>query len=195
MSLAIEFAEAVDKGSLKRAKALLAKGANPNTKPAGWTGPPIVLAVNAGHVAMVKWLLGLGVKKPKDLLGWVTYATRNTGKFHWLFHQLIAEGAKVNHADFQGVSAVFYPSDPKLLAILLEKGAKLDQRDDEGATPLHWAARYGASPEFFDMLLAHGAKLDAKDRRGKTPLHYAKAVGPYNRNTVKYLEAKAKKKP
>src|SRR5262249_32912784 len=58
MTLATDFADAVNNGDLALAKKLHKRGANPNTQPESYTGPPIVLAVNAGHEDVARWLLG-----------------------------------------------------------------------------------------------------------------------------------------
>ena len=64
---------------------------------------------------------------------------------------------------------------------LLDRGADIDARDDQGGTPLHWAAR--SCFEVGDRicrgivaaLLDRGADADARDVAGRTPLHLAAA--------------------
>lgn len=78
---------------------------------------------------------------------------------------------------------------------MLKAGAQIDQRDDQGCTPLHWAADRGSqqvqmdacelvsmyadgsdwelSPQVIKTLLAHGADVNAADIDGQTPLQYA----------------------
>ncbi|KAL3160023.1 hypothetical protein ABBQ38_010409 [Trebouxia sp. C0009 RCD-2024] len=55
---------------------------------------------------------------------------------------------------------------------MLKTGAQVDQRDDQGCTPLHWAADRG-SQQVIKTLLAHGADVNAADIDGQTPLQYA----------------------
>jgi ankyrin repeat protein len=56
------------------------------------------------------------------------------------------------------------------LQLLLEVGAELEQRDDDGRTPLFSAG----IPEMARLLLAAGARVDARDQTGATPLiHWA----------------------
>lgn len=50
--------------------------------------------------------------------------------------------------------------------------ARIAARDDEGWTPLHWAALYGHA-ECAGFLLAHGAEVDAVSAAGETPLMIA----------------------
>ncbi len=55
----------------------------------------------------------------------------------------------------------------------LAKGSDPQARDEDGLTPLHWAARHHDSPAVVKALLEAGADLTARDRRGGTPLHWA----------------------
>jgi len=55
---------------------------------------------------------------------------------------------------------------------LLESGIKPDSPDDDGWTPLHFAAQGNASV-VMTMLLDAGAPVDARDRHGNTPLSTA----------------------
>jgi hypothetical protein len=189
MSLTEEFATACSDGQLAKAKKLLAKGANPNRSPDGWTGPPIVLAMNAGHEGVTKWLLSLEVKKPKDLICWAAYdCGMFTGKFGWLMRQLIDEGANLNQStDYSGETPLFYLHDPKLVQLAIKKGANVDHRADDRSTPLHRQAKFGPH-EVIEILLAHGADLHAKDKKGKKPIAWAKEQGVYRKHTVKFLE-------
>jgi ankyrin repeat protein len=50
--------------------------------------------------------------------------------------------------------------------------ARVRASDDEGWTPLHWAALYGHA-ECVGFLIAHGAPVDAQSHKGETPLMIA----------------------
>jgi len=192
---AVALLEAVNRGNLAVAKKLVAQGADPNKRVDGWIGPPIEIAVNAGHEAMARWLLGLDVKLPRTLLQTAAYANSLWApKLAWLIRQLIEDGANVNHADDSGLTAMFMLRDPELIELALAHGGRLDVKAKDGSTPLHWAAR--AAPDaIVELLLDRGADIAAKDRAGKTALGYAKALGKYGKTTVALLSARMGKKP
>jgi len=66
--------------------------------------------------------------------------------------------------------------DEEATRILLDAGAKVNARDAEECTPLHWAAEYGHS-SIARILLQHGADVDARDHRQRTSLHRAAKRG------------------
>lgn len=66
----------------------------------------------------------------------------------------------------------------KTLEKFITDGAIVDERDNEGLTPLHHAAFMG-HPESISILLSHGANINAEDRAGWTPLHVAAFNGNF----------------
>ena len=56
----------------------------------------------------------------------------------------------------------------------LTSGADIKARDEDGETPLHWAARFNENPAVIAALLDAGADPEARDEAGKTPWDYAK---------------------
>jgi ankyrin repeat protein len=60
---------------------------------------------------------------------------------------------------------------PKIIQMLLDKGAKVNVADRNGVTPLMVSAELGMGG--FSLLLEHGAKVNVADSNGKTPLMYA----------------------
>jgi ankyrin repeat protein len=59
-----------------------------------------------------------------------------------------------------------------VLRILVENGAKLNERDIFGKTPLHYAAELGKS-RCIPFLLQKGGSIDIVDNHNKTPLGIA----------------------
>ena len=64
-----------------------------------------------------------------------------------------------------------------LIDSLVSKGAKVNQPDEYGSTPLHWACENGASVEVVQYLISKGVKVNQPNKGGWTPLHYACANG------------------
>ena len=57
----------------------------------------------------------------------------------------------------------------KLLQILLEQGANINQKDWEGSTPLHRAIKMGQDITVKELIML-GANLNLQDKKGQTPL-------------------------
>lgn len=91
--------------------------------------------------------------------------------------------AELNAKDEKGKTPLHHAASAgnnKFIGILLERGAKADEADTDGKTPLHYAS--AKNPESVNKLLKKGADANAKDNTGKTPLHYAAPGG--NESTI-----------
>jgi ankyrin repeat protein len=65
-------------------------------------------------------------------------------------------------------------ADRKAVQMLLDQGAAVNMPDDEGRTPLHWAAVNNAEDAgVVNDLLVNGATVNAQQKDGSTPLHIA----------------------
>lgn len=69
------------------------------------------------------------------------------------------------------------------IAILLDRGASIDEPNNEGTTPLMQAARCGRW-RVGALLLAHGADFQRRDKHGKNARDYALAAGNYRLLTM-----------
>lgn len=76
----------------------------------------------------------------------------------------------------QALQASASEGDILQLQKLLKEGCPIDGADEEGRTPLHWAADRGHL-EAARLLLAAGASVDKRDTEGQTALHYASICG------------------
>jgi ankyrin repeat protein len=52
---------------------------------------------------------------------------------------------------------------------LLDSGAEIEARNEDGSTPLIWAAQF-AQTDIFELLKSRGAKIGVRDKYGDTPL-------------------------
>ena len=60
--------------------------------------------------------------------------------------------------------------------LVVEGGANVDAKDENGDTPLHWAKRF-CEPYVLRMLVVEGgANVNITNKDGETPLHYAALV-------------------
>jgi ankyrin repeat protein len=62
-----------------------------------------------------------------------------------------------------------------IAALLIEQGAKVDEKDQFGNTALHLALRH---PDVVRLLLDSGADVNARNAMGNTPLHLAVKDAP-----------------
>jgi ankyrin repeat protein len=65
---------------------------------------------------------------------------------------------------------------PKLLSLLLDKGAAIDALSPNGTTPLMMAARYG-NEDGAHLLLAKGANAKLRNEKGLTAADFARTGG------------------
>ena len=59
----------------------------------------------------------------------------------------------------------------------LEAGGDVNGRNEEGETPLHWAAKRNGKRDVMAALLKAGADPNARNEKGSTPLHWAADSG------------------
>ncbi len=67
-------------------------------------------------------------------------------------------------------------ADSEIARYLIENGADLEARDDDGDTPLHWSAYYNRVVHG-ELLIASGASVSARNSLDYTPLRAAVASG------------------
>ena len=61
----------------------------------------------------------------------------------------------------------------KLIKLLLEKGANINDQDKYGYTVLIWACIMNNNIEAIKLLIEKGADINIQDKNGYTPLMYA----------------------
>ncbi|MEC9476508.1 MAG: ankyrin repeat domain-containing protein [Planctomycetota bacterium] len=72
------------------------------------------------------------------------------------------------------IAASSFSSTPEIVSLLLEKGAEIEAKDNDGWTPLMSAAGFSKTPEIVTLLLDAGADALAKDKAGKKAIDHAK---------------------
>ena len=131
-------------GHIQVAELLLSYGADKEMLSCISEKRPLHLAVQAGHVAMVRYLLdkGTNIAAPDG------------------------ENAQATHVAAACGSAV-------ILSLLLDRGAAIDASMTNGDQPLHVASQHPDRANVIKFLWSQGADIEAKTGRGYTPFDYA----------------------
>lgn len=148
-NLETSLAWAIKKGQMAMAKRLISAGADVN-EPDRLQNTPLHLAVAAGHLEMVELLI-----QNRAIVGLL-----NT----W--------GQKcIMNLPFEGDPAGLENSC-KILKLLQERGASINDQDYSGITMLHVAA-YEAPVAMLKMIISQSSSLEVRCQEGQTPLHCA----------------------
>ncbi len=97
------------------------------------------------------------------------------GQFEWC-ERLLQRGAKVNQSGWTPLHYAASGPNPRIVELLLAKGAEIDARSPNGSTPLMMAARYG-SEESVRLLLQRGADTKPRNERNVDAAEFARLAG------------------
>jgi len=158
---------------------------------------PLFHAVSSGKRAIAEFLVSkdadVDLSEPaKD--GWKPIHAAAYNEFNKLTHFLVEKQAQLSPPckAIRGytplhilISTEVAPID--LIKLLIDKGAKINAKNESGGTPLHLAAFWGHK-DVIELLIENGAKYDIKNDRGRTALDIAALYG--YKDCCKYLAEK-----
>jgi len=181
-----DFFVAIKNDNASQLAALLGRGFDPNTRdPKGQPG--LTMAV-----------IEQSAKTEKLLLAQPTIdvnALNNAGESPLMMaalkgdatsaKMLLDSGAKVNQPGWSALHYAATGPEPKLVQLLIERGAEVDAASPNGSTPLMMAAQYG-SEDSVSLLLARGADVSRRNEKSLRAVDFAKLSG--RETLVKRLE-------
>ena len=85
--------------------------------------------------------------------------------------RILKQGAKVNQPFFEsGQTALMLAQSQKMAELLVTHGAKIDIKDAEGGSVLHYAVTQNAALELIPFFISLGADINARGWDKETPL-------------------------
>lgn len=88
---------------------------------------------------------------------------------------LIESGIDVNKKERGSylMNVACHRGNPEMVRFLIEHGAHINVRAEDGSTPLYWAAGGDQDGRLVKLLLERGARVDAENAEGMTPFNKA----------------------
>jgi len=140
---------------------------------------PLISAVKMDYPNIASLLINLGADSNlKNFQGMTALLLSIEKGYEDLFYLLIERGADIKQGDNSGDSALHYLVKAKdsfnatLGDVLMEEGLSPNTPNNQGLTPMHYAAIY-KNREAMEFLKNNGADLEAVDSQGFTPVFYS----------------------
>ncbi len=172
-----DFFRAVDRDDGRTVASWLARSFDPNTRdPKGQTAMHLAMRDGNLQVAEALWKSSaLDVNAANADLESPLMMAALRGRLDWA-QRLIERGAKVTLPGWSPIHYAATGPEPKLVALLLDKGALLEALSPNRSTPLMMAAGYGAEGSV-DLLLARGANPRLRNDRDFDAAMFARQAG------------------
>lgn len=172
-----DFFKAVELDRPQFVKALLEAGFDPNTlNERGQSG--LILAMRDGCFEAAEVLLSFKqteIDRPNASGETALMMAALRGHETWVL-RLLERGAAIHKAGWSPLHYAASGPQPKVVALLLARGAPIEAASPNGSTPLMMAAGYGAI-DSADLLLARGADRRKRNAAGLTAADFARRAG------------------
>ena len=181
-----DFFQAVNRDDGNTVTRLVQRGFDPNSRsPEGQTALHLALRDQSPQVVQALWsipALDIDADNASGETPLMLAALR--GELEWA-RRLLERGAKVHRNGWSPLHYAATGDEPKIVALLLDRGAPINARSPNGSTPLMMAARYGAEGSV-DLLLARGADKQLRNDLDLDARAFAKLA------SREYLDARLK---
>jgi len=163
---------AAESGDAPRMAELLARGADPDT-PDQHSNTLLMIAVREKSPALVKVLLDAGAKvNQRNRHGETAIMLASLQGEADIVRQLHSKGASINHKGWTPLLYAATNGHEKVVQLLLELGAAIDDTSDNGTSPLMMAVR-GGHLAAAEVLLKNGANPNIENEVNGTALRWA----------------------
>jgi len=172
-----DFFRALRGDDARAVSALLARGFDPNA-PDEKGQVPLYLALRDGSLNVARVLLAspdLKVDAPNAVNETPLMMAALRGDMEWTL-LLLQRGAQVNRSGWTPLHYAASGPEPKIVALLLDRGAAIEAPSPNRTTPLMMAAGYGAI-DAADLLLKRGADARARNDAGLNAADFARRAG------------------
>ena len=169
-----DFFLAVNRDDGDTVRALVQRGFDANARsPQGQTALHLALRDQSWRVAQALWAstaLDVNAVNASGETPLMMAALR--GDLDWA-RRLVDRGAKVQKDGWSPLHYAATGPEPKIVALLLDRGAPIDATSPNRSTPLMMAAQYGAEANV-DLLLARGADVRLRNDLNLDAANFAK---------------------
>ena len=162
------------------ARYLLERGANPHIQSGSGNTALMFAMIASADDELVDELIRCGPDICTANNSGTTPLMQAVRSAPWHVLKLIENGADTLARGVDDITvfhllAVLEDTTSDHISHLLKRREHLNVEDDEGMSPIHYAAQR-QNPAMVRLLLEHGAKLNVRDRQGRTPMHHAVRV-------------------
>ena len=172
-----DFFLAINRDDGDTVRALVHRGLYPNSRsPEGQTALHLALRDQLPRVAEALWAspaLEVDAVNGSSETPLMMAALR--GDLAWA-QRLVGRGARIHRDGWSPLHYAATGNEPRIVALLLDRGAPINAPSPNRSTPLMMAARYGAEANV-DLLLARGADRRLRNDRDLDAGAFAKLAG------------------